>query len=249
MTAEPLLAVEGLTRSFGALLAADGVALTVRPGEAHAVIGPNGAGKSTLIGLVAGELAADAGSVRFRGREVTGLPVPERALMGLARSFQITSLVRGFTVLENVVLAVQARRGHSFRFLRAALADRALTDPARDALAEVGLTDRAGVPAGLLSHGEQRQLELAVALAMQPALLLLDEPAAGMGPEESQRMVGLLRGLKGRVGILLVEHDMDTVFALADRITVLVRGRVIACGAPEAIRADPAVRDAYLGHD
>jgi len=245
---DPLIDVRGLSRSFGALRANDGIDLTVLPGEIHAVIGPNGAGKTTMIGLLAGEIAPDAGSIRFRGQDITGLTVQERALRGLARSFQITSLCRGFTALENVMLAVQARSDHSFRFLRRVHRDRALVDPARDALDAMGLLARADTCASYLSHGEQRQLELAIALAMQPALLLLDEPAAGMSPDETRRLVAIINGLRRRTGVLLVEHDMDTVFALADRITVLVYGKVIATGTPDAIRADPAVRDAYLGH-
>ena len=247
--AEPLLAVRGLVKSFGGLLAINGVDLDVPAGEVHAVIGPNGAGKTTLINQLAGELSPDAGMIRFSGADVTRLRAPARCARGLARSFQLTSVFRDFTALDNVLLAEQARAGHSFRFWRPARRDPALREPARAALASVGLGDRADVTAASLAHGEQRQLEIAMALATRPRLLLLDEPVAGMGLEESQRMVHLLRGLKGAVAMLLVEHDMEAVWALADRITVLVYGRVIATGRPEEIRANPEVRRAYLGED
>ncbi len=243
----PLLVVERLTKAFGALRACDNLSLEVLPGEIHAVIGPNGAGKTTMIAQLAGALMPDAGAIRFAGRDITRLPAHARARLGLARSFQITSIFPAFSALDNVALAVQARAGHSFRFWRPARRDPALRGPARRTLERVGLGQRAEVPAGELAHGEQRQLELAMALATGPRLLLLDEPMAGMGLEESARMVEVLRGLKGRTAMLLVEHDMDAVFALADRITVLVYGREIATDSPDAIRADPAVRDAYLG--
>ncbi len=244
-----LLEVRGLTRSFGALLATNRVDLDVEDGETRAVIGPNGAGKSTLIGQLAGAVRPDRGTIRFDGRDITALPTPARARLGLARSFQITSVFREFSALDNVALAVQARAGHSFRFWRAARREAALREPAREILASVGLGGRADVPAATLAHGEQRQLEVAMALATRPRLLLLDEPVAGMGIEESQRMVELLLGLRGRVTMVLVEHDMDAVFALADRISVMVYGSIIATGAPEAIRRDPEVRTAYLGED
>jgi len=243
----PLLEAARLFKRFGAVMAADDLSLEVRPGEIHAMIGPNGAGKTTAIAQLSGEIKPDAGSVRFGGRDVTGLGVDARARLGLARSFQITSLFRGFTAEDNVAMAIQAHAGHSFRFWRDARHDPALRDPARAVLDAVGLAGRADVLAANLAHGEQRQLELAMALATEPELLLLDEPMAGMGQDESVRMISLLSGLKGRLAILLVEHDMDAVFALADRITVLVYGKAIASGAPEAIRADPAVREAYLG--
>ena len=246
---KPILEVRGLDKTFGAVRACDGVTLALDPGELHAVIGPNGAGKTTLIGQLAGEIAPDAGAVRFRGQDITGLPAHARAARGLARSFQITSLFPRLTALGNVALAVQAHAGHSFRFWRPAAREAALIDPARTALAQVGLADRAGTRAGALAHGEQRQLEIAMALATEPRLLLLDEPTAGMGIEESARMIALLAGLKGRVAILLVEHDMDAVFALADRITVMVYGRVIATGTPREIRANAEVRRAYLGEE
>jgi branched-chain amino acid transport system ATP-binding protein len=246
---EALLEVRGLTKAFGALRATDGVDLDVRGGETHAIIGPNGAGKTTLIGQLSGMLPPDAGSIRFAGEDITHLPAPARSMKGLARSFQITSIYREFTALDNVALAVQAHAGHSFRFWRPAHADPALREPARRVLEEVGLGERAEVLAANLAHGEQRQLEIAMVLATRPRLLLLDEPVAGMGAEESQRMVDFLATLKGERSIILVEHDMDAVFTLADRISVLVYGRIIASGAPEEIRANPEVRAAYLGED
>jgi branched-chain amino acid transport system ATP-binding protein len=246
---EPLLTIEGLTKRFGGVVACDGVTLGVAKGELHAVIGPNGAGKTTLIGQLTGEIAPDAGRIVFAGRDLTGLATHQRSALGLARSFQITSLFLDFTALDNVALAVQAHAGHSFRFWRDARNEPGLREPARKALARVGLADRADVVVASMSHGEHRQLEIAMALATRPSMLLLDEPMAGMGPEESQRMVATLGELKGELTILLIEHDMEAVFALADRITVLVYGRVIATGAPEAIRANPDVRQAYLGED
>jgi branched-chain amino acid transport system ATP-binding protein len=244
---EALLQVGDLKKSFGALRATDGVALQVRDGETLAIIGPNGAGKTTLIGQLAGNLKPDAGSIRFAGEDITALPAPKRALRGLARSFQITSIFADFSALENVALAVQAHAGHSFRFWRAAMRDPALLAPARQTLRTVGLEARADALAANLSHGEHRQLEVAMALAGQPRLLLLDEPMAGMGIDESQRMITLLGTLKQRHAMILVEHDMDAVFRLADRIAVLVYGRIIAAGAPQEIRANPEVRQAYLG--
>ena len=244
-----LLEVKGLTKSFGALLATDGIDLEVREGETHAIIGPNGAGKTTLIAQLAGELRPDRGEVRFAGEDITSLSSPQRARRGLARSFQITSIYPDFSALENVMLVVQARAGSSFRFWRPAREEAALRSPARGVLEEVGLGARSGVPAADLAHGEQRALEIAMALAARPRLMLLDEPVAGMGAEETQRMIAFLSTLKGGKTILLVEHDMDAVFRLADRISVLVYGRVIATGTPEAIRANPEVRTAYLGED
>ena len=247
--AEALLETAGLTKRFGGLVATAEVSLSVAPGEIHAVIGPNGAGKTTLIGQLSGELKPDSGAIRFAGADISRLGPVRRAALGIARSFQITSIFREFTTLDNVALAIQARAGHSFRFWRAARRDSSLRDPALVALGAVGLAGRADLPAGSLAHGEKRALELAMALATRPRLLLLDEPMAGMGPEESASMVRLLAGLKGRFSIVLVEHDMDAVFALADRITVMVYGRVIASGGPTAIRADPEVRRAYLGEE
>jgi branched-chain amino acid transport system ATP-binding protein len=244
---EALLAVERLSKRFGGIVAADAISLDVGAREVHAVIGPNGAGKTTLIGQLAGELRSDAGTIRFAGQDITVLPVHRRSQLGLARSFQITSLFPEFTALDNVALAVQAHAGHSFHFWRDARREEALRAPARASLARLGLDARAHVPVAVMSHGERRQLEIAMALATKPRLLLLDEPMAGMGPEESARMVATLRELKRDVAILLIEHDMEAVFALADRITVLVYGRVIASGAPAAIRVDPEVRRAYLG--
>ena len=238
-----------MSKSFGALRATDGIDLEVQEGETLAVIGPNGAGKTTLIGQLAGNLRPDAGAIRFAGEDITRLGAPQRALKGLARSFQITSVFPEFSALENVALAVQAHAGHSFRFWRAAMKDPALLQPAREMLRQVNLEARERALAANLSHGEHRQLEVAMALAGKPRLLLLDEPMAGMGVEESQRMIGLLGTLKRRHTIILVEHDMDAVFRLADRIAVLVYGRVIAAGAPDEIRANPEVRKAYLGED
>jgi branched-chain amino acid transport system ATP-binding protein len=245
--AEPLLRIEGLAKHFGGVVASDNITLDVIAGELHAIIGPNGAGKTTLITQLAGELAPDAGRVNFAGQDITRLATPYRSALGLARSFQITSLFPEFTALDNVALAVQAHAGHSFRFWRPARSAPELREPARAALARVGLGGRADTPVSELSHGEHRQLELAMALATKPRLLLLDEPMAGLGADESARMVTLMRELKREVTILLVEHDMDAVFALADRITVLVYGRVIASGAPGEIRTNAEVRQAYLG--
>ncbi|QYU67191.1 ABC transporter ATP-binding protein [Leptolyngbya sp. 15MV] len=247
--AEALLALRNLRKRFGGLAVTDDVSLDVRPAEIHAVIGPNGAGKTTLINEISGVLPVDEGRIVFDGRDVTSLPMPGRARLGLARSFQITSVIPAFTALENVALAVQARSGSSFRFFRPAATEARLNAPALAALDQVGLAARAHTPAGAMSHGEKRQLELAIALATEPRLLLLDEPLAGAGPEETERLIGILRALKSRYAILLVEHDMQAVFAMADRISVLVYGRVIATGAPEAIRANAEVRAAYLGED
>ncbi|EWY36646.1 branched-chain amino acid ABC transporter substrate-binding protein [Skermanella stibiiresistens SB22] len=244
-----MLETRDLYKRFGGLVATNHVSLSIEAGELHAIIGPNGAGKTTLIAQLAGELRPDGGAVLFDGRDVTALPVQHRAAAGLARSFQITSVFPPFTALANVALAVQAHAGHSFRFWRDAARDGRLTGPARQALDLVGLGPRADVPAELLSHGERRQLEIAMALATGPRMLLLDEPMAGMGPAEGAGMVELLRKLKGHYTILLVEHDMDAVFALADWITVLVNGAVIATGTPDEIRSDPEVRRAYLGEE
>lgn len=243
------LSVQGLSKSFGALRVTDGVSFDVAPGELHAIIGPNGAGKTTLIHQLSGSLAPDAGRIEMAGRDITRLPMPARARLGLARSFQITQILAGFSVLENVALAVQARAGSSFRFLRPVASEDALNEPARAALRRVGLSESAGRLAGTLSHGEKRQLEIAIALAMQPKVLLLDEPLAGTGHAESARLSELIAGLKGGLSIVLIEHDMAAVFALADRISVLVQGAVIATGRPEAIRSDAAVRLAYLGEE
>jgi branched-chain amino acid transport system ATP-binding protein len=246
---EPVLRVEHLRKSFGGLIVTDDVTLDIGPGELHAIIGPNGAGKSTLINQITGVLPPDKGAIVFCGRDVTGLPVHARAALGFARSFQLTSILRGFSVLENVALAVQARSGTSFRFFGHADAEPSLNAQALAALDEVGLAARAGVPAGHLSHGEKRALEIAIALAAEPKLLLLDEPMAGTGHEETARLVAILQRLKGRFPMLLVEHDMHAVFALADRISVLVYGRIIADGKPDEVRTNPLVVSAYLGDD
>ena len=244
---DALLVIDGLTKRFGGVTASDGIDLAVPAGELHAIIGPNGAGKTTLIGELTGEITPDAGRIHFAGHDITALPVHARSRLGLARSFQITSLFNDFTALDNVALAVQAHSGHSFQFWRDARKDAALREPARGTLARVGLAGRENVIVASMSHGEHRQLEIAMALATRPRMLLLDEPMAGMGPEESVRMIALLRELKRDLTILLIEHDMDAVFALADRISVLVYGRVIASGEPAAIRANAEVRKAYLG--
>jgi branched-chain amino acid transport system ATP-binding protein len=245
--ADSILHVDGLTKRFGGLLASDGIMLDVARGELHAIIGPNGAGKTTLIGQLSGEISPDTGRVHFDGRDITDLPVYERSALGLARTFQITSLFLDFSALDNVALAVQAHAGHSFHFWQDARKESVLREPARAALSRAGLSSRADEIVANMSHGEHRQLELAMALATKPQMLLLDEPMAGLGPEESSRMVQTLRELKRDLTILLIEHDMEAVFALADRISVLVYGRIIASGAPDAIRANAEVRQAYLG--
>ena len=245
--AEPILRVEGVSKRFGGVVAVDTVTLGVRPGEIHALIGPNGAGKTTLVHLLSGAMAPDTGRVFFAGAEVTARPCHERVALGLARSFQVTSLFRRFSALDNVALAVQARSGSSLAFWSPLAAERALFDEARALLAAIGLAGREDVPAGHLAHGEQRCLEVGLALATRPKLLLLDEPMAGQGPEESERMIGLIDGLTSRLTVLLLEHDMDAVFRLADRISVLVNGRVIATGQPDEIRSNAEVKRAYLG--
>mgnify|MGYP001331301041 CR=1 FL=1 len=243
----PLLDVRGLSKRFGGLVATDDVSITVDPGEIHALIGPNGAGKTTLITQLIGQLRHDRGEIHLGGERIDMLPPAARVRRGLGRTFQITQLLPDFSVLENVALAVQARAGHSFRFLRTAAKERDLNGPAMERLAEARLDGKAHVRVADLSQGERKQLELAIALAGGPKLLLLDEPMAGLGPAESAEMVATLDRLKGRIAILLVEHDMDAVFALADRISVLVYGRLIASGLPDAIRDDAKVRAAYLG--
>jgi branched-chain amino acid transport system ATP-binding protein len=247
--ADAVLQIEGLTKNFGGLRITDKVTLDVRPGELHAIIGPNGAGKTTLINQVCGTLRPDAGRIVFCDEDITRLPVERRAQRGLARSFQITSILPGFSVMENVALAVQARSGSSFRFFGSAAGEKGLNVQALAALGQVGLAHRAAVPAGELSHGEKRTLEIAIALATQPKLLLLDEPMAGTGQDESERLVTALRGLKGSFPMVLVEHDMRAVFALADRISVLIYGRILASGTPDEVRADPQVIAAYLGEE
>ncbi|KQR63228.1 ABC transporter ATP-binding protein [Acidovorax sp. Leaf160] len=248
-SAAPLLHVDGLVKRFGGLTATDHAELRVQPGELHALIGPNGAGKTTLIHQISGALAPDAGRIVFGGDDITRQAMPERVLRGLARSYQITSIFKRLSVLDNVALAVQARQGSSMRFWQAARAERARYAEAAEVVERVGLGAQLHALAGALAHGEQRQLEVGLALATAPRLLLLDEPMAGMGPDESERMVALLQSLRGSTTLLLVEHDMDAVFRLADRISVLVFGRVIACGTPAEIRNHPDVRRAYLGDE
>jgi branched-chain amino acid transport system ATP-binding protein len=245
--AEPLLRVEDLVCRFGGVVATDHVSLDVNSGELHAIIGPNGAGKTTLISQLTGQLTPNSGTIRFAGQDITRLPAHRRSRLGLARSFQITSLLPDFTASDNVAMAAQAHDGHSFRFWGDARKEQGLRDAAMSALSRVGLAHRADTVVSELSHGEQRELELAVALATKPQLLLLDEPMAGLGATESARMVTLLQELRREVTIVLVEHDMNAVFALADRITVLVYGRVIACDVPAAIRQHEEVKRAYLG--
>ncbi len=245
----PLLHVRNLRKSFGGVAATDDVTLAVERGELHAIIGPNGAGKTTLISQLSGALMPDSGVIEFNGSNITRRPAYARARLGITRSFQITSLVMEMSVLENVALAVQARSGHSFRFIKPARKIAGLRDQALETLRQVGLAARAGMATMALSHGEHRQLEIAVALASGADLMLLDEPMAGLGGEESALMVALLKSLKGKRTILLIEHDMDAVFALADRISVLVYGRIIATGPPDEIRNNDDVRHAYLGEE
>jgi len=244
-----LLEIAALNKSFGGIRATDDVNLSVETGEVHAIIGPNGAGKTTLVSQLSGGLTPDSGTIRFKGRNIAGLPTHARAKLGITRSFQITSLVMEMSVLDNVALAVQAKQGHSFRFLKPASSIAALRNRAMDYLVQVGLGDRAHEDTVALSHGEHRLIEIAIALASEAQLMLLDEPMAGLGGKESARMVEFLESLKGARTILLVEHDMDAVFALADRISVLVYGHIIATGSPQEIRANDKVRHAYLGEE
>lgn len=247
--ADALLETRQIRKRYGGIVASDGIDLTVERGALHAIIGPNGAGKTTLIAQLAGQVRCDSGAILFDGKPVERLPAYQRARGGFARSFQITNIILELTVLDNLALAVQAREPHSFRFWRDASRDPSLRDPARRVLNTIGLDARADVPAGQLSHGEKRALEIGIALATEPKLLLLDEPLAGTGPEEAARVVQLLATIKGQVTILLIEHDMDAVFALADVISVLVSGRIIASGSPADIRANADVRRAYLGDE
>jgi branched-chain amino acid transport system ATP-binding protein len=244
-----LLQVRGLTKRFGGLVATDSLDLDITAGEVHAIIGPNGAGKTTLIGQLSGALAPDGGSIRLREADITRLSAHDRVRRGVARSFQVTNVFREMSAVDNVALAVQARSGSSFRFWRAVTDERHLFEQGRELLARVGLRDRADIVAGMLAHGEQRQLEVALALATRPTLLLLDEPMAGMGPDESTRMVELIASLRGALTIVLVEHDMDAVFRLADRVSVLVYGRLLATGTTDDIRINDDVKRAYLGAD
>src|ERR1700681_3752706 len=247
--AEPALAAHGLRKAFDALVVTDDLDLDVFANECHAVIGPNGAGKTTLLSQFAGEVAPDRGRILFGGRDVTRLGADARARLGIARSFQIPTLVADFSAEDNAALAVQARAATTMRFWRSAYRDVTLRAPARAALARVGLAARGGVAAGDLAHGEQRLLEVAIALAREPTVLLLDEPMAGLGHDESRAMIELLHGIKGSLTMLLVEHDMEAVAHLADRVTVLVAGRAVASGSYDSVRVDPVVRDAYLVGD
>jgi branched-chain amino acid transport system ATP-binding protein len=246
---KPLLDIRNLVKRFGGLVATNHASLSVFEGEMHALIGPNGAGKTTLINQISGEFRSDEGQLLFNGIDITGMSMHKRVAVGLARSYQITSVFKRLTVLDNVALAVQARSGSSFRFWKPAIDDVKVFDEAGQVLEQVGLAGKAGTLAGSLAHGEQRQLELGITLATKPKLLLLDEPMAGMGPDESERMVSLLSALKGQATVLLIEHDMSAVFRLADRISTLVYGRVISTGTPHEIRNDPEVKKAYLGEE
>jgi branched-chain amino acid transport system ATP-binding protein len=249
LDAVPVLSVRGLVKRYGGLVVTQDVDLDLRRGEVHALVGPNGAGKTTLLGQLTGDVRPDAGRVFFGTQDITTLPMHRRARLGIGRSFQITSLFPDLTVIENALLALQAHEGHSFRFWQRALDDAERLAAAMALLAQVGLANHACRLAGPMSHGEHRQLEIAIALAGRPQVLLLDEPMAGMGIEDSATLTRMLLAMKGTVSMLLVEHDMNAVFALADRISVLVYGRCIATGTPDEIRADAEVRRAYLGDD
>jgi branched-chain amino acid transport system ATP-binding protein len=244
-----MLRLEGVSKRFGGVVATDRVSLEIRSGEVHALIGPNGAGKTTLVGLISGGLAADGGEILFEEKKITSMKQHDRVRSGLARSYQVTSIFRKLSVLDNLALAVQARSGSSFSFWRPLEKEPALFEEAFSILGEIGLHEKKGHVAATLSHGEQRALEVGLALATQPKLVLLDEPMAGMGPEESRRMIELIERIRASVTVLLVEHDMDAVFRLADRISVMVDGRLIATDAPERIRINPEVRRAYLGDE
>ena len=246
---EPILALQGLSKRFGAVVASDEVTLDLRAGEIHALIGPNGAGKSTVIKQIAGEIRPDSGTIRFAGRDIDRLDMVARARLGLARTFQVSSVAPEFSGLQNVMLAIQSVERRTFRFFKPALKDKPLMAQAMAHLERLLLEDRADVRAGDMSHGERRALEIAIALALKPKAFLLDEPMAGMGPENTQKLVEILDGLRAEAPILLVEHDMDAVFALADRISVIVYGRIIASGTPEEIRANAEVQRAYLGDE
>lgn len=246
---KPIMRVSNLKKSFGGISATDINSLVVEERGVHAIIGPNGAGKTTLISQLSGSLTSDSGTVEFMGEDITHYPEYKRSLLGLARSFQITSVFLDMTVLDNVIIATQSHSGHSYKFWGKARLDQSLKLPALEVLKKIGLFDKADHNAETISHGEHRQLEIAMALATKPKLLLLDEPMAGMGPEESLKMVEFIKQLKQDYAILLIEHDMDAVFALADQISVLVYGEVIASGVPETIRNDENVKKAYLGEE
>jgi len=244
-----MLRLEGVSKRFGGVVATDRVSLEVAAGEVHALIGPNGAGKTTLVGLISGALASDGGEIFFEEKNITGMQQHDRVRSGLARSYQITSIFRKLSVLDNLALAVQARSGSSFSFWKPLAAERALFDEARSIAEQVGLSEKTGFLGSSLAHGEQRALEVGLALATRPKLVLLDEPMAGMGPQESRRMIELIERIRAGVTVLLVEHDMDAVFRLAERISVMVNGRLIATGSPEQIRTNAEVRKAYLGDE
>ena len=244
-----ILNISNLSKTFGGVVATDHLNLEIKQGELHAIIGPNGAGKTTLIAQLSGETLPDSGEIIFREENITALPPFKRSRLGIARSFQITSLMLEMDVIDNITLATLAQDNHSYKFWKPARDDIDLQKSALNALKEIGLEERAFEKVGNLSHGEHRQLEIAMALATQPHLLLLDEPMAGMGTEEGRKILKILQKLKRRKTILLIEHDMDVVFALADRITVLVYGRVFASGSPQSIKEDEKVREAYLGSD
>ncbi len=247
--AENLLVTRKLSKHFGGVKAADNVDLNIASGELHALIGPNGAGKTTLISLITGILKSDSGEIEFDGNQINDVSAPSRSLMGLARSFQVTSILKDFSCQENVALAIQAHDGHSFRFWRRVSSETDIQDKALEVLQSVGLQNHSDTIAGNLAYGEQRHLEIAIALATKPKLLVLDEPLAGMGRSDSARILEFLKSLKLEYTIMLIEHDMDAVFALADRISVMVYGRLIKCDTPENVRNDEFVRMAYLGHD
>ena len=247
MTSNPVLEITYLDKSFGALTATKNVSFSVLPGEIHALIGPNGAGKTTLVQQIYGALAPDRGHIHLMARDITALSIPERVRAGIGRSFQISNVLMDFTILENAIIAEQARRGDSFRFLYPAFSDTSLIAGAYQILERVGLADQAARPVQDLAHGDRRMLELALALATAPSILLLDEPMAGTGPQDSRRMADIIEQLRGQVAILLIEHDMDVVFRLADRISVLVEGAIIATGTADEISGNDAVKAAYLG--
>jgi branched-chain amino acid transport system ATP-binding protein len=249
MSAPPILELRNLVKRYGGLVATSNLDLAIARGQIHAIIGPNGAGKTTLIHQISGAIAPTSGTVLFDGRDVTRLSMHQRVRRGLARSYQITNIFKSYSVLDNLALALQARSGSSMRFWKPAIGEHALFDAARDFAQRVGLGNRVDALACNLSHGEQRQLEVGLALATEPKLLLLDEPMAGMGQEESGRLLRLIKSLTPAIAVVLIEHDMDAVFRLADRISVLVAGRVIASGTPDDIRANSEVKKAYLGDE